>query len=98
MIEPWPECKPETILVVTPMANNGESTTTMPHSHQQANTHRDQISLSEDTSHHSDIYIYIYIYIWGIALPLPTKHKLTLFDIVSQYSKILQMECVCMDI
>ena len=37
--------------------DDDEPTTAMPHSHQQANTHRDQISRSRDTPHSDNIYM-----------------------------------------
>ncbi len=42
----------------------GAPTSAMPHSHRQANTHRDQISRSGETPSLWYIYIYIYIYIY----------------------------------
>ena len=52
--EPWSECQPEESRNNADGGGGGEPTTAMPHSHRQANTHRDQISRSGETPH-SDI-------------------------------------------
>jgi len=67
MTEPWPKCQPKNPGSDTDDDNDGdddEPTTATPHSYHQANTHRGQISCSEDTaSLWYTTYIYIYIYI-----------------------------------
>ena len=50
--EPWSECQPEESR--NDADSDDEPTTAMPHSHRQANTHRDQISRSGE-NRHSDI-------------------------------------------
>ena len=44
--EPWSECQPEESRNDAAADDDDEPTRAMPHSHRQANTHRDQISRS----------------------------------------------------